>query len=545
MAKLTLTDLANLQNENTAVAAINANNAAIETALENTLSRDGTSPNPMTSQLDMNSNQIINLGDSVSPSSPITKEEFDSAIAALSAVGHGDMFSANHLSEMVGHEAAAQANLGLTALLTTPLARLALMRDATNSSITYYVRTDGNDANTGLVNNAGGAKLTLQGAWNAASALDFKGNGCTIQVADGTYTSPFLISVPLTNASSILITGNTTTPANCILSCSTDDAIRIDGVVHPILIQGFFINTPGGTGGNCIALKNNSCVYLTNKMEFGFSSVNHIQVDGSVLIHLANYTISANTVGSHHHIIGWGQVGADGITVTLSGTPGWGAYYCGIGSGFASYTGATFSGAATGQRYFVHLNGSMKLAGVVLPGSIAGTSQGGNVDDESDLAILNHPTTPTLKFKVNAVEKASIVTNATNFICNSNSAQTQGMYIPLNTSAWAAVSDKRSKKDIETLDALSLLNDYRAVRYKEKINDRPQIGVIAQEQVTMFPEFVDVGSGDDDEEIDFSSENKWGVSYDRYGAVALQGVKQLHEIIKDLQDEIKELKKNA
>lgn len=61
MAKLSLTDLANLSNENTVVAAINANNTSIETALENTLSRDGTSPNTMTAQLDMNSNRIINL----------------------------------------------------------------------------------------------------------------------------------------------------------------------------------------------------------------------------------------------------------------------------------------------------------------------------------------------------------------------------------------------------------------------------------------------------------------------------------------------------
>lgn len=61
MAKLTLTDLANLENEATAVANINANNTAIEQALDNTLSRNGTSPNQMGAVLDMNSNRIINL----------------------------------------------------------------------------------------------------------------------------------------------------------------------------------------------------------------------------------------------------------------------------------------------------------------------------------------------------------------------------------------------------------------------------------------------------------------------------------------------------
>ncbi len=68
MAKLTLDDLANLNNQSSAVNTINGNNALTETALENTLSRDGTSPNTMGAQLDMNSNRIINLGAPVNAS---------------------------------------------------------------------------------------------------------------------------------------------------------------------------------------------------------------------------------------------------------------------------------------------------------------------------------------------------------------------------------------------------------------------------------------------------------------------------------------------
>lgn len=61
MAKLTLTDFASLTNETSAITTLNNNNTAIENALENTLSRDGTSPNSMSAQLDMNTNKIINL----------------------------------------------------------------------------------------------------------------------------------------------------------------------------------------------------------------------------------------------------------------------------------------------------------------------------------------------------------------------------------------------------------------------------------------------------------------------------------------------------
>ncbi len=61
MAKLTLTDLSSLTNETSAINSINANNAAIEAAMELTLSRNGATPNQMTANLDMNSFQILNI----------------------------------------------------------------------------------------------------------------------------------------------------------------------------------------------------------------------------------------------------------------------------------------------------------------------------------------------------------------------------------------------------------------------------------------------------------------------------------------------------
>lgn len=71
MSKITLTDLVNLQNETTAVNAINDNNATLEAAFDNTLSRDGTSPNQMGADLDMNSNKLLNLPAPISNFEPI------------------------------------------------------------------------------------------------------------------------------------------------------------------------------------------------------------------------------------------------------------------------------------------------------------------------------------------------------------------------------------------------------------------------------------------------------------------------------------------
>lgn len=59
--KIVLSNLSNFQSNTSSVTAINANNTALVTAIDNTLSRDGTSPNQMGSVLDMNSNRIINL----------------------------------------------------------------------------------------------------------------------------------------------------------------------------------------------------------------------------------------------------------------------------------------------------------------------------------------------------------------------------------------------------------------------------------------------------------------------------------------------------
>ena len=54
------------------VAPINANNDRLEAALANTLSRDGSSPNFMLANLDMNNRRILNLPTAVSNSEPVT-----------------------------------------------------------------------------------------------------------------------------------------------------------------------------------------------------------------------------------------------------------------------------------------------------------------------------------------------------------------------------------------------------------------------------------------------------------------------------------------
>src|SRR6267378_2499309 len=71
MTKVTLDNVGSLIDATSAQTTINDNSAAIVTAVENTLSRDGTAPNQMTAALDMNSNRIVNLPAPISTLEPI------------------------------------------------------------------------------------------------------------------------------------------------------------------------------------------------------------------------------------------------------------------------------------------------------------------------------------------------------------------------------------------------------------------------------------------------------------------------------------------
>jgi hypothetical protein len=79
MAKLTLDDITSGY---ASVTVINSNNALIETALENTLSRDGTTPNSMAADLDMDSNKVLNLATPTSGADAANKAYVDAVAAS-------------------------------------------------------------------------------------------------------------------------------------------------------------------------------------------------------------------------------------------------------------------------------------------------------------------------------------------------------------------------------------------------------------------------------------------------------------------------------
>lgn len=71
MTKVTLTNVSNMSNETAYDGIINNNNQTIQSAFDNTLSRDGTSPNQMLADFDMNSHHILNLPQPLTASEPL------------------------------------------------------------------------------------------------------------------------------------------------------------------------------------------------------------------------------------------------------------------------------------------------------------------------------------------------------------------------------------------------------------------------------------------------------------------------------------------
>lgn len=280
------------------------------------------------------------------------------AIAALSTTAYGRAFLT------LSNAAVAQAYIGVREKLT--------------GNRTYYVRTDGSDGNTGLVDSAGGAFLTIQKAYTVIrDTLDLAGFTPTIQVKDGTYTAGLAISGPLVGGDNLVLTGNTGTPANCIISVTSANCIS-SGYGAKVTVSGFKLQTT--TAGDCLlAFLGGQINYQT--VDFGACA--NFQVEchdaGSRIVAIGNYTISSGAQ-AHLHCYSLGFIQMASITVTLTGTPAFSVWFAGVAMANIAIASVTFSGSATGKRFIAHKIGLIDVNGAndtYLPGNSAGTRSSG------------------------------------------------------------------------------------------------------------------------------------------------------------------------
>jgi len=241
-------------------------------------------------------------------------------------------------------------------------------REVLTADRTYYVRTDGNDANDGLSNASGGAFATIQRAYDIITTLDLGGFTATIQIADGTYTAGLNQTVSPVGGN-VAIVGNVATPANVIISTSTAPAL---GFISPVnaTLSGLTLQTTGSTNNRCISAAGAGVnIFIGPSMVFGSCSGSHIFSNRNALVSLDNdYAISGG--GTRHYVAGQGGViSGSGKTVTLSGTPAFSTAFADASlSGIIQAPSMTYSGSATGSRY------SAASGGVINTGSGGNTS---------------------------------------------------------------------------------------------------------------------------------------------------------------------------
>lgn len=434
MAKLTLTDLVSLSNETSVVNAINNNNAATELALENTLSRDGTSPNEMEANLDMNDYRILNLPDAILDQEPVTKAQLDAA--TISGISDSDLLAIAALSTTsfgrnlltLADAAAARTNLGLVigtnvqaydaelaaiAGLTSAADKgiyftgsgtastfdlssfartllddttasgmrstLGLATEVLTSSRTYYVRTDGSDSNDGLTNTSGGAFKSVQKAIDTVASLIIGANNVTIKLADGTYSNSdanVLVSSPWLGTGTVTIEGNTTTPGNVILSGNQGDGTILLKAGR-LTITGMRIE---GSFGVCVS--GLARLDIGAKIEFGTITNYQIYVNNQGFIWCRNSYSIVGDFNTHIIVIGPGVVDIAGITISFIGSRTYTAYAYIDRNGTLLHHVNTFDDGAgsppvvTGSKYYLANGGGIFVNGAgtsYLPGSTAGT----------------------------------------------------------------------------------------------------------------------------------------------------------------------------
>lgn len=241
----------------------------------------------------------------------------------------------------------------------------------------YFVRTDGSDSNDGLANTAGGAFLTIQKALDTVTTLSIGSFNVTINVADGTYGGDLFVAAPWSGPGEVILTGNTTTPANVILGGSTCVSVYSGGRLN---VQGFRFNP--SSGGVCLyAGLNGYLRLLGNSTLSGTTPAYHCWAEkyGSINI-TTNYSITS--AATYHYFLSMiGTITCIARTITLSGSQAYTAFVgadrlSAVDANASTYTGGTI----TGSRYSATANSVIYTGGGganVFPGNAVGTTATG------------------------------------------------------------------------------------------------------------------------------------------------------------------------
>lgn len=253
-------------------------------------------------------------------------------------------------------------------------------RQILDANRTYYVRTDGSDANNGLANTSGGAFATIQKAWDVVVTLDLNGFTVTIKLGNtGTYTGALSATVAPVGGN-VIIEGDTGTPSNTLLSVTSNTCIDISTVAK-VTVQSLKMQTT--TTGYClIASGAGAKIFVGTGVQFGAAAYYHMRAIAGGYINCFNsYTVNGAALGHMESALG-GVFERGFVTVTLSGTLNFSSEFvlCSSTGVISDFGGSYTGGTITGKRYTVTLNGVVNTYGggaSFYPGNSAGSTATG------------------------------------------------------------------------------------------------------------------------------------------------------------------------
>lgn len=247
----------------------------------------------------------------------------------------------------------------------------------------YYVRKDGNNANTGLANTAGGACLTVMGALNKIASVDLNGFGATVQIGDGTYDERLVIPkmTGQRKTEDLILLGNLATPSAVTL--------RNNGSYQPVIeaIMGAAVTCGGGftltapNNGYGINAAEAGIISVSGNVVFGPCGEHHAYANNAGTINFFNpYTISSSAKAHWASALAGQIYSATTVTINAPVTFSF-AFAAAFAGGVQQINGNTFTltngAVVTGARYATQKNGVIETYGAgatYLPGSTAGSS---------------------------------------------------------------------------------------------------------------------------------------------------------------------------
>lgn len=275
----------------------------------------------------------------------------------------------------------------LTLLLLSLLSFSSLMsqtRELLSTNRVYYVRTDGNNSNDGLSDDAGHAWRDPQYAVDFVSEfLDTGRSTLTILLGTGTYGGVVLRQVP--GDLCPILAGDAGNWNAVILSATNDYAVLIgnDRLANRMpapatwTIRNLKV-TASGSGGRGVVATGSGTRLNVDSVNFGSCSAEHMVAEfGAVLSVTGPYTVSGGATRHLQSFTG-GQISFFFSSLTLTGSPNFSSAFARVAHGGVIVTNSagSFSGSATGKRYEALLNGVIDTQGAgstYFPGSSSGS----------------------------------------------------------------------------------------------------------------------------------------------------------------------------